>query len=390
MGNICVSKENQKTLSCLERELSPNAAFILGFGHPILDIITTMEDHLADEYNFRFGDCILGDDSHKPLFEKMTSIPSTKYVAGGTTLNSIRTAQWVLGRDQTQSAFIGCIGNDTFGQQLRRQCNIDGLHTKLQAVETHATGTCGVAVRPSDKERAMVTVLGAANSMTPDFLENNIELIKRASVVYTTAFFFNCMNGAHVFRAFDVARSQGALVTFNIAAPYLISKFHDELVKAIGLSDFVFCNDSEAKVFGEEFEIDDKSLENIAKYIATIGEAGGRKVRYSVITCGSKHTLVAGSDGTFMKIPVPKLDKSLIVDLNGAGDSFVGGFLAALSKGQNVEACVKTGNRAARSVIQQSGCSFEGEFSLSAKPDSKKGSVQDSSVDLGLPRVADL
>lgn len=42
-------------------------------------------------------------------------------------------------------------------------------------------------------------------------------------------------------------------------------------------------------------------------------------------------------------VDVPKIEKELIVDTNGAGDSFVGGFLAAYTKGHSVIECVKAG-----------------------------------------------
>ena len=53
---------------------------------------------------------------------------------------------------------------------------------------------------------------------------------------------------------------------------------------------------------------------------------------------------------------MPLLSKELLVDTNGAGDAFVGGFLAYLSKGADIAACCAAGNFAARSIIQVSGC----------------------------------
>ncbi len=49
------------------------------------------------------------------------------------------------------------------------------------------------------------------------------------------------------------------------------------------------------------------------------------------------------------------------MDTNGAGDSFVGGFLAAIAQGKDMETAVKAGQYCASEVIQQSGCSFPAE-----------------------------
>ena len=53
---------------------------------------------------------------------------------------------------------------------------------------------------------------------------------------------------------------------------------------------------------------------------------------------------------------VPLLPKEKLVDTNGAGDAFVGGFLAYLAKGADLAACCNAGSYAARQIIQVSGC----------------------------------
>lgn len=55
-------------------------------------------------------------------------------------------------------------------------------------------------------------------------------------------------------------------------------------------------------------------------------------------------------------IELEKIDKSTIVDTNGAGDSFVGAFFAALIQGKSVADCIRAGNHLAGIVITKSGC----------------------------------
>ena len=50
-------------------------------------------------------------------------------------------------------------------------------------------------------------------------------------------------------------------------------------------------------------------------------------------------------------VEIPKIPKELIKDTNGAGDSFVGGFLAALSQDHSVEECVKAGIKLSGIVV---------------------------------------
>jgi len=55
---------------------------------------------------------------------------------------------------------------------------------------------------------------------------------------------------------------------------------------------------------------------------------------------------------------VPPIDQSKIVDTNGAGDAFVGGFLAGLALGKTLETAVLAGNTAGGIVIQREGPSY--------------------------------
>jgi len=52
--------------------------------------------------------------------------------------------------------------------------------------------------------------------------------------------------------------------------------------------------------------------------------------------------------------------KEEIVDANGAGDAFVGGFLAQLILGKSIAECVRAGHYSAGVILRVSGCVFSG------------------------------
>lgn len=79
-----------------------------------------------------------------------------------------------------------------------------------------------------------------------------------------------------------------------------------------------------------------------------------------IITQGSQPVLLA-QEGKVKEIPVEVLDKEKIVDTNGAGDAFVGGFLGQYVQGQPLEVCVRCGVWTATQIIQRSGCTYEGK-----------------------------
>ena len=67
-----------------------------------------------------------------------------------------------------------------------------------------------------------------------------------------------------------------------------------------------------------------------------------------------------GQEVTIELIPVAPIDPTTIVDTNGAGDSFVGGFFAQLAQNpDDLTTAVNKGNELAGKVIQKSGCIFD-------------------------------
>merc|ERR1712146_873894 len=79
--------------------------------------------------------------------------------------------------------------------------------------------------------------------------------------------------------------------------------------------------------------------------------------RTIVITQGSEPTIVC-KNGLVTEYPILALPKEKLVDTNGAGDAYVGGFLAALSKDLTVADCCQAGAYAASVIVQHSGCTY--------------------------------
>merc|ERR1711904_305460 len=113
--------------------------------------------------------------------------------------------------------------------------------------------------------------------------------------------------------------------------------------------------------FAETEGWDTTDVKFIATRLSLIPSAKGVK-RTVVITQGCEPTIVA-INGHTTEHPILALPKEKLVDTNGAGDAYVGGFLAALSKGLSMEKCCQAGAYSASVIVQQSGCTYP------AKPD---------------------
>lgn len=79
--------------------------------------------------------------------------------------------------------------------------------------------------------------------------------------------------------------------------------------------------------------------------------SNNNKSRVVIVTRGGGSVLVI-EDSNWEEFEVPSLNDEEIVDTSGAGDAFVGGFLAYFVDGASIANCVKNGIEAARRVIQ--------------------------------------
>merc|ERR1712136_82846 len=99
---------------------------------------------------------------------------------------------------------------------------------------------------------------------------------------------------------------------------------------------------------------EEKDVASIAKKLAALPK-NGSKPRMVVITQGADPTIVCVG-GEVTEYPIIALPKEKLVDTNGAGDAYVGGFLPGLVQEKSVAFCCSAGAYAASVIVQQSGC----------------------------------
>jgi adenosine kinase len=307
---------------------------------------------LRRRWGCKLNDAILAEDKHKPLYEKLAKTHPVEYIAGGATQNSIRVAQWMSGTAGT-TAFVGCIGQDAFGDQLEKAARADGVNVNYMKQNKAETGTCAVLVKGG--ERSLCANLAAANCYDKaHFDTESIQaLLKATRVVYIAGFFLTVSPPTIMAIGKEIAES-GKTMCMNLSAPFIPQFFKEPLDAALYYVDFVFGNESEAAIYGEGMGWG-KDVATVALKLAAMPKASGARPRVVVFTQGSDSTLVA-CGGVISAFPVPLLEKKDLVDTNGAGDAFVGGFLAKLAKGCDLAECVNAGHYSARQIIQVSGC----------------------------------
>ena len=102
--------------------------------------------------------------------------------------------------------------------------------------------------------------------------------------------------------------------------------------------------------------MESKDRKDIALNLAKFEKTNKARHRVAIVTQGPEPTLMAYYDvlsGEYKvkEYPVEPLAKEAVVDTNGAGDSFVGGFLSQLFQDKGLDECIKAGIYLSREVV---------------------------------------
>lgn len=328
---------------------------LLGMGNPLLDISAVVDESFLDKYGVKLNNAILAEEKHIPMYKELAEKYEVEYIAGGATQNSIRVAQWMV-QIPGATGYMGCIGKDKFGQEMFKSSTASGVNVHYYEQESTPTGTCAVLVHGG--ERSLVANLSAANCYKSEHLKKpeNWALVEKAKFIYIAGFFLTVSPESIMHVARHVAE-KGKVFAMNLSAPFISEFFKEPQLEALPYVDFLFGNETEARTFAKVQGWETEDVKEIALKIAAWPKASGTHKRIAVITQGSDATVVA-EDGKTTEYPVVKIPKEKLVDTNGAGDAFVGGFLSRLVQDKDIKECVRAGHYAASVIIQESGCKY--------------------------------
>ncbi|XP_065916927.1 uncharacterized protein [Dysidea avara] len=337
---------------------------LFGMGNPLLDISAEVTPEYVAKYELKADNAILAEEKHLPIYEELVKNYEVEYIAGGATQNSMRVTQWMLGaKENPQSvSYLGCIGDDTFGKKLTQCSRENGVWVDYLLDPKVGTGTCACLI--TGKSRSLVANLAAANHYKKEHLlqPQNWARVEMADYYYISGFFLTVSPDSMLAVAEHAANKKKLFMT-NLSAPFISQFFKEPQMKVMPYVDILFGNETEAEAFSESQGFGTKDRKEIALKAAALAKVTDQP-RVVIITQGKDPVIIA-KNGTVTEHPVPAIPEDSIVDTNGAGDAFVGGFLSQLVQGKPLEKCIDGGNYTAGTIIQRSGCTFP------AQPDFK-------------------
>nr|XP_024216062.1 adenosine kinase 2-like isoform X2 [Halyomorpha halys] len=333
---------------------------LLGMGNPLLDILAATDTAILEKYNLQPNDAILADKKHMPLYQELIENYKVEYIAAGSTLNSVRIAQWILQRPNV-CAYLGSVGKDKFSQILEDKSREDGILAKFQFTTERPTGSCAVLITSNGHNRSLVANLAAAECFTKDHLDDPevSKIVANAEIYYSSGFFLT-VSIETIMEVAQVAHRRNKYFMMNLSAPFLPIYYKKQMMQAMPYVDILFGNETEALAFAKENNFEISDMKEIALKMTTLPKENPNRPRVVIITQGTLPVIVA-KEGSTTEYPIPLIPTENIVDTNGAGDAFVGGFMAQFVKGESLDIAVKCAIWAAGVVVQNSGCTVTGK-----------------------------
>jgi adenosine kinase len=322
-------------------------------GNPLLDIQVTNGEAILEKYKLKANDAILAGHSHMPIYEEIVKDYEVTYVAGGSAQNAARGAAYVLPPDSV--VYTGCVGDDGFADRLRQVNTEQGVGNAHQIKKGAQTGACAVII--TGHHRSLVTTLRSAEKFELAHLSSPevATLIDNAKFFYLGGYFLTHGVESALYVA-KKAATASKVFAVNLSAPFIPQFFKMQLEQILPYCDYVIGNESEAEAYALATGLADKDPQSVALVLARFTKANASRPRVVVITQGSQSTVVATSNSSTPKVyPVPALKDSDIIDTNGAGDMFAGGFMGALVAGKSVDEAVEIGHRLGQMCVGQIG-----------------------------------
>lgn len=157
-------------------------------------------------------------------------------------------------------------------------------------------------------------------------------------------------------------RSSPQIFILNLSAPFIAQFFGAQLQKILPYIDYLIGNEAEAEAWASANGLPDpKDLPAVAKALAQQPKSNPTRDRVVIFTQGAQNTVAVSSSNpeNVKSYAVNALKDEEIVDTNGAGDAFAGGFLGALAAGKSLDDAIGVGHTLGTMCVTQVGPQYK-------------------------------
>lgn len=267
---------------------------------------------------------------------KKGSVPveNIKLSTGGDALNEAVVAARLknTGTETRKEAgiyLVSLVGRDEAGEMVLSRCREEGISTEYIIRDADIETGINVVMVQEDGNRSFFTnpkssLRGLGIAHIPECFPKDAGILCLASI-----FVSPLLKAGELAEIFKRAREQGMIVCADMTT-CKNGEQAEELREAFSYLDYLFANREEAQ--------------------RITGREGLSEMADVLLACGVKNVLIkCGGGGCYTKNrqgerQFPAVPDTRCIDTTGAGDSFAGGFLCALSEGKSFEECMAWAN----------------------------------------------
>ncbi|CAF1162241.1 unnamed protein product [Didymodactylos carnosus] len=251
------------------------------------------------------------------------------------------------------AAYMGCVGNDLWLERLKELADEAGLITSYQEKANLPTGKCAVLI--TQNGRSMVADPGASHHFSCDYLDkpDSKSLIENAKIICCEAFFIQSSFDSLMALAAHAHRKE-KIFCLTLSSKYIVQDRNgDNLVAAWQYVDYMFGYEEVSRwsVLLSD-DVSDPNSIIIGDKIICQNPSG--RTSFTFLT----NILADGIKEYIWNKP------SDMIDTNGCGEAFAGGFLAYIALEKSVDECVKAGMYCAYECLKLAGCTFPDKVSF--------------------------
>ncbi|MCF8236191.1 MAG: adenosine kinase [Bacteroidales bacterium] len=309
-------------------------AKILGIGNALIDIMTRLDhDEHLELFKLPKGSMTLVDELLSEEVTKGTEHLEKTLASGGSASNTIHG----LARLGVQTAFMGKVGKDQFGDFFNEDLVKNGIDPKLFFSEKQS-GRAIALVSP-DSERTFATYLGAAIDLSKEDLKP--EHFKGYDFFHIEGYLVQ--NHGLIETAVRLAKENNLQVALDLASYNVVEANLDFLRLLVRqYVDIVFANEEEARAFTG------KEPREAAQELAEL-------CGIAVVKTGKNGSIIQkGKD-----IYDIKAVEATCLDTTGAGDLYASGFLYGLAHKLSLDKCGQIGSLLGGRVIEVIGAKLD-------------------------------
>ena len=264
---------------------------------------------------------------------ELTMSEGTQMMLGGDALNQAVT----LAKLGAKTAFMGVVGNDTLGSVLENQLR----EYPMTVLNTHADVKTAVDIVLIDRDGERHFIYQPDSNLYLDFDHIDPEPVKEAKILSIgSCLSLPGLDHGDMIRLLDLAHSAGTQTAMDFSLTN-VEPDGEILREILRRTDYALPSELEAEALTGE----SKSPEKMVKGLREMG-AGN-----CIIKLGSKGCYVAadGYEGLVPAFP------SRCIDTTGAGDTFVGAFLYAKTRGWDIHRSALFANAAGSIAVEHTG-----------------------------------